>query len=47
MDLLALLEYVGSLNDEQKEQALADEFERQRKYVDAMCNIRRTHPKEN
>lgn len=46
MDLLALLEYVSSLDDEQKEQVIADEFERQKKYVDTMCAIKRTS-KEN
>ena len=42
-----LLEYIGSLNEEQKEQAINEEFERQKKYVDTMCEIKRIHSKEN
>ena len=47
MEILVLLDYVGGLNEQQKEQLLDEEFIRQKAFVDALCNAKRKEYKNN
>lgn len=41
MEILMLLDLISGLNEEQKEKVLAEEYERQNKYVNALCEVKR------
>ncbi len=41
MELELLLDYVSGLTEEEKAEVLDAEFNRQRAYVDAMCDTKR------
>ena len=41
MELDILLELVTTLPEDKKEEVLEEEYRRQKKYIDALCNVRR------
>ena len=41
MELDILLELVTTLPEDRKEEILKEEYDRQKKYIDALCDIKR------
>lgn len=41
MELLMLLDLVSGLNEEEKEKVLNEEYQRQHKFVNALCDVKR------
>jgi len=41
MELLMLLDLVSGLNEEEKEKVLNEEYERQNKFVNSLCDVKR------
>lgn len=41
MDLLNLLEFISGLDEQEKEEALNEEYHRQRTIIDSLCECKR------
>lgn len=46
MEILLLLDFLGTMTEEEKEKAIDEEFRRQKSYVDALCNLKREEVKK-
>ena len=41
MTIFELLDFISDKSEEEKEEILKEEYNRQKRYVDALCNIKR------
>ena len=47
MDLINLLDFISGLDEQEKEQVLNEEYHRQERLVNALCDLKRGEDKHN